>query len=166
MQWCPYCPYQYLELEKLLRESDLRAKYNLDIAFVLPYSKDRIKDWLEKFPEAITTVENVKNPQPAPAAGSFQSDYSKWARKAFPIKFDVKKDDPHKLIPVLADEGRTLSRQLKIFTGFWDGITSEQNRATVLVIDKNGVLQFKYVGQMTEDRPSIDYILDFIGRMK
>ena len=165
-QWCPYCPYQYLELEKRLKESDLRAKYNLEIAFVLPYSSDRVKDWLEKFPQAMTTVETIKNPQPAPPSGSQQADYAAWARRAFPIKFDVKKDDPHTLIPVLSDEKRTLSHQLKIFSNFWDGITSEQNRATVLVIDKNGVLQFKYVGQMTEDRPSIDYILNFIGRMK
>ncbi|TFH65325.1 MAG: redoxin domain-containing protein [Candidatus Zixiibacteriota bacterium] len=164
--WCPYCPYQYLELEKRMKESDLKAKYNLEVAFVLPYSADRVKDWLEKFPEAMTTVENVKNPQPQPKDGTIQADYAAWARRAFPIKFNVMKDDPHTLIPVLADERRTLSRQLKIFTSFWDGVSSEQNRATVLVIDKKGVLQFKYVGQMTEDRPSIDYLLDFISRLK
>jgi hypothetical protein len=164
--WCTYCPYQYLELEKRMRESDLGAKYNLEVAFVLPYGTDRVKDWLEKFPQAMTTLENIKNPQPQPPAGSQQADYAAWARKAFPIKFDVKKDDPHTLIPVVADEKRTLSRQLKIFTSFWDGVSSEQNRATVLVIDKKGVLQFKYIGQMTEDRPSIDYILDFISRMR
>ena len=164
--WCTYCPYQYLELEKLIRESDLKAKYNLEVAFVLPYGTDKIKDWLEKFPEAMTALENLKNPQPKPAAGTIQADYAAWVRKAFPIKFDVKKDDPHTLIPVLADEKRTLSRQLKIFSSFWDGISSEQNRATVLVIDKKGVLQLKYVGQMTEDRPSVDYILDFISRLK
>lgn len=164
-QWCTYCPYQYLELEKLLKESDIRAKYSLDIAFVLPYGMDRVRDWIEKFPESMANVENTKNPQPAPAAGSIQAEYAAWARGACPLKFDVKKDDPHTLIPVLSDERRTLSRQLKIFTNFWDGVTSDQNRATVLVVDKNGVLKFKYVGQMTEDRPSIDYILDFIGRM-
>jgi peroxiredoxin len=164
--WCPYCPYQYLELERRMKESDLKAKYNLEVAFVLPYSTDRVKDWLEKFPEAMTTVESIKNPQPKPVTGTLQADYSAWARRAFPIKFNVKKDDSHTLIPVLADERRTLSRQLKIFTSFWDGVSSEQNRATVLVIDKKGVLQFKYVGQMTEDRPNIDYLLDFISRLK
>lgn len=164
-QWCTYCPYQYLELEKLLRESDISAKYNLDIAFVLPYSVDRIKDWLEKFPDALANIETFKNPQPAPAAGSLQADYAAWVRRAMPLKFEAKKDDPHALIPVLSDERRILSRQLKIFTGFWDGVTSEQNRATVLIIDKNGIVQFKYVGQMTEDRPSVDYLLDFIGRL-
>jgi hypothetical protein len=149
-----------------MRESDLRAKYNLEVAFILPYGTDRVKDWLEKFPEAMTTLENIKNPQPKPATGTIQADYAAWARKAFPIKFSVKEDDPHTLIPVLVDEKRTLSHQLKIFSSFWDGVSSEQNRATVLVIDKKGVLQFKYVGQMTEDRPSVDYILDFISRMR
>jgi peroxiredoxin len=165
-QWCTYCPYQYLELEKLLRESDIRAKYSLDVAFVLPYGMDRVKDWMEKFPESMTNVENTKNPQPAPPPGSIQEAYAAWARRACPLKFTVKKDDPHTLIPVLSDEKRTLSRQLKIFSSFWDGVSSEQNRATVLVIDKKGVLQLKYVGQMTEDRPSVDYLLDFISRLK
>jgi thiol-disulfide isomerase/thioredoxin len=164
--WCTYCPYQYLELEKLIRESDLKNKYNLEVAFVLPYGIDMAKDWLEKFPEAMTTLESVKNPQPKPVAGTIQAEYAAWARKAFPLKFVVKKDDPHTLIPVLADEKRTLSHQLKIFSSFWDGVSAEQNRATVLVIDKNGLLQFKYIGQMTEDRPSVDYLLDFISRLK
>jgi peroxiredoxin len=165
-QWCTYCPYQYLELEQRLRESDIGKRYNLEVAFILPYGIDRVKDWVEKFPEAMANVETIKNPQPAPAAGTLQAAYTAWARKACPIKFSVKKDDPHTLIPVLSDEKRTLSRQLQIFTSFWDGVSSEQNRATVLVIDKKGVLQLKYVGQMTEDRPSVDYLLDFIGRMK
>ena len=164
--WCAYCPYQYLELEQLEKKSKIKFSNNLEIAFVLPYSGDRIKDWMEKFPDALAAVENNKNPQPAPVPGSIQADYSEWVKKNFPIRFDVKKDDPHTNIPVLADEYRTLSRQLKIFTGFWDGISSEQNMASVLIIDKKGILRFKYIGQMTEDRPSVEYLLDIIKAMK
>jgi thiol-disulfide isomerase/thioredoxin len=163
--WCPYCPYQYLELERLVKTDNIKSKYNLEVAFVLPYTSDRIKDWMEKFPEAMNTVEGVKNPNPAPAPGSIQEGYTKWAREAFPIKFDVKKDDPHTSIPVLVDDKQELSRQLKIYTGFWDGISSQQNIATVLIIDKNGTLQFKYIGQMTEDRPSVEYLMNFIKKM-
>ncbi len=164
--WCPYCPYQYLELEQLEKTSGIRSKNNLEIAFVMPYSSDRIKDWMEKFPDALGIVENTKNPVPAPPAGSLFGDYSAWARKNFPIKFESKKDDVHNIIPVLVDENRTLSRGIKIFTNFWDGVSSEQNMATVLIIDKNGILRFKYIGQMTEDRPSVEFLLDFIKKMK
>jgi peroxiredoxin len=165
-QWCPYCPYQYLELEQLEQTQSIRSKNNLEVAFVLPYSPDRIKDWIEKFPEAVQTIEGTKNPDPAPAPGTVFYDYSNWAKKMFPISFNVKKEDKHELIPVLADEKRELSRQLKIFTNFWDGISAEQNVATVLIIDKNGILRFKYISQMTEDRPSVQYLLDFIKKMK
>jgi hypothetical protein len=164
-QWCSYCPYQYLEIEQLEKKSSIMAKNNLQIAFVMPYSSDRIKDWQEKFPEALQTVENIKNPQPQQPAGSIQAAYSEWARGNFPIIFDVKKEDPHDVIPVLVDENRTLSRQLKIFTNFWDGISAEQNMASVFIIDKKGILRFKYIGQMTEDRPSVEFLMDYIKKM-
>lgn len=164
--WCTYCPYQYLELEALEKAEGIRQSLNLDIAFVLPYSSDRIKDWMEKFPDAETNVEGIKNPQPPAAAGSLQEKYAEWAKSNFPKTFAVTKDSPHTVIPVLVDEQRTLSRSLKIFTGFWDGVTSEQNIATVLIIDKSGILQFKYVGQMTEDRPTVEFLLKLIKSMQ
>lgn len=164
--WCSYCPYQYLELEQLEKKSGIMAKNNLEIVYVMPYSSERIKDWMEKFPDALQVVEGIKNPQNPPAAGTIQAEYADWVRKNFPIIFDVKKEDPHTIIPVLVDEDQTLSRQLKLFTGFWDGVSAEQNIASVFIIDKKGILRLKYIGQMTEDRPSIEFLLDFIGEMK
>jgi peroxiredoxin len=164
--WCAYCPYQYLELEKLQKENSIKAKYNLEIAYVMPYSSERIKDWMEKFPDALQVVEGIKNPEKPPAEGTLQAEYTDWVRAGFPLVFDVKKEDPHAIIPVLMDENRSLSRQLKVFTGFWDGVSAEQNIASVFIIDKKGVLRLKYIGQMTEDRPSVDYLLDYIGEMK
>jgi peroxiredoxin len=164
--WCAYCPYQYLEMEQLEKKSGIMAKYGLEIAYVMPYSSERIKDWMEKFPDALQVVEGIKNPQTPPAAGTIQAEYADWVRKNFPLVFDVKKDDPHTVIPVLVDEDRTLSRQLKIFTSFWDGVSAEQNMASVFIIDKKGVLRFKYIGQMTEDRPSVDFLLDYVKTLK
>jgi peroxiredoxin len=164
--WCSYCPYQYLELEKLENESKIMAKNNLEIAFVMPYSSERIKDWMEKFPDALQVVEGIKNPQNPPAAGSIQAGYAEWVRQKFPLVFDVKKDDPHDIIPVLVDEDRTLSRQLKLFTNFWDGVSAEQNIASVFIIDKKGILRFKYIGQMTEDRPDVDFLLEEVRSLK
>jgi peroxiredoxin len=164
--WCTYCPYQYLELEKLEKDSHIRKKYNLEIAFVMPYNNEKIKDWIEKFTADMQTLENIKNPKRPAQPGSIQAEYAAWARNNFPIKFDVTNEDTHNIIPVLVDENRTLSRQLKIFTNFWDGASSEQNMASVFIIDKKGILQFKYIGQMTEDRPRIDFLLDYIKNMK
>jgi peroxiredoxin len=164
--WCSYCPYQYLELEKLEKESKIMAKYNLEIAFVMPYSNERIKDWMEKFPDALEVVEGLKNPKNPPAAGSIQAAYSEWVKTKFPLVFKVEKNDPHTTIPVLVDEDRTLSRQLKLFTNFWDGVSAEQNIASVFIIDKKGVLRFKYIGQMTEDRPGVDFLLNYVKEIQ
>jgi peroxiredoxin len=161
-QWCPYCPYQYLELENMQKTSNIEKKYNVKIMFVMPYSSERVKDWMEKFPAAMQTVQNIKNPQQQPAKGSIQEYYVNWARSSFPLQFETGENDKHNTIPVLVDENRSLSRQLKIFTGFWDGVQAEQNMASAFIIDKNGTLKFKYIGQMTEDRPSVQYLLEVL----
>lgn len=163
--WCTYCPYQYLELEQLEKALHIKEKYNLEIAYVMPYSSERIKDWMEKFPDVQQTLESVKNPQRQPVDGTIQAEYLKWAKTNFPLVFDVKKDDKHDIIPVLVDEDRTVSRMLKLFTNFWDGIASEQNVAAVFIIDKDGILKFKYVSQMTEDRPTVQFLLDVIQKL-
>ena len=163
--WCSYCPYQYLELETLETEQHIMKKNNLQVAYVMPYSNERIKDWLEKFPEGLQVIEGIKNPANPPAAGSLQAEYGDWVRKKFPLVFKIEKNDPHNVIPVLVDEDRSLSRQLKIFTNFWDNVSAEQNMASVFIIDKKGILRFKYIGQMTEDRPSIDFLLEVIREM-
>lgn len=161
--WCTYCPYQYLELGELQKENNIRKKYNLEIAFVLPYNKEKVTDWFDKLPDVLNTLETVKNP---PAQGNpLQVEYGAWAKEHFPKKFEVRKGETPNDIPVLIDTDRKLSNQLKLFTKFWDGVTSDQNIASIFIIDKNGILQFKYLGQMTEDRPSTEYILDFIKRM-
>ncbi len=161
--WCTYCPYQYLELGELQKEKNIKKKYDLEIAFVLPYDNEKVKDWFDKLPDVLNTLETVKNP---PAQGNpIQVEYGNWAKEHFPKKFEVKKGEVPNDIPVLIDADRKLSNQLKLFTKFWDGVTSDQNIASVFIIDKNGILQFKYLGQMTEDRPSTEYILDFLKRM-
>lgn len=163
--WCPYCPYQYLELAELEKKQQIRKKYNLEIVFVLPYSSDRISDWFDKMPDALQTVETTKHPANEQNLPKLQQEYAAWARSHFPKTFQVNKGEIIGVLPVLVDVDRTLSKRLKIFTNFWDGVTSEQNIASIFIIDKNGALKFKYLGQMTEDRPSVDFILDMIKKM-
>ena len=158
--WCTYCPYQYLDLAEIDKLEQVRKKLNLEIIFVMPYGSDKIADWFAKFPETMRTLEGLKNPQGNPAG--IQKEFSDWVRIHYPKTFDLKQGVPDKAFPVLIDEKRTLSKQLKLFTNFWDGVQAEQNIASVYFIDKNGILKWKYVGQMTEDRPSTDYILKVV----
>jgi thiol-disulfide isomerase/thioredoxin len=164
--WCPYCPYQYLELAELNKKLNLRKKYNLEIVFVLPYSSERINDWFEKFPDALRTVENIIDQQDSTNLPPVQREYAAWVSSHFPKKFVVKKNEVKSYLPVLVDEDRILSKQLKIFTNFWDGVTSDQNIASVFIVDTKGIVKMKCIGQMTEDRPSVDFLLDFISNMK
>lgn len=162
--WCAYCPYQYLELAEMEKRSAIREQYNLEIVFALPYSAEKVADWFDKFPNAVEAVEGNKSP--SATAGRTQKEYSEWVKKHFQGKYDVNKEEIRKVFPVLVDEQRILSKQLKIFTKFWDGIASEQNIASVYFIDQNGILKMKYNGQMTEDRPSTDYILEMIKKLE
>jgi hypothetical protein len=144
----------------------IMSKYNVQIAFVMPYSMEKIKGWMADFPVALAAIERNKDPQPVPAAGSLQAAYAEWVQEHFPLTFEVKAEDPHTLITVLSDENRELSRQLKIFTGFWDSISAEQNMASVFIVDQKGILRFKYIGQMTEDRPSVEFLLETVKKIK
>ncbi|HNY04065.1 MAG TPA: nuclear transport factor 2 family protein [Bacteroidales bacterium] len=154
--WCLFCPYQYLDLAELEKKEQIRKKYNLEIVFVMPYSNERIADWFARFPESMNRMEGIKHP---PADQGAPSEFSIWANAHYPKSFDLKDGIPSKTFPVLCDEKRTLSKRLKLFTEFWDNAQSEQNMAAIYLIDKTGTLRWKYVSQMTEDRPSTEFIL-------
>ena len=159
--WCLFCPYQYLELADMEKKEKIMKKYNLEIVFVMPYSQERIADWFSKFPDAVKTMDGIINPTGTQAPG-IQGEFSTWAKKHYPMTFDLSGGVPDKTIPVLCDEKRTLSKQLKLFTEFWDNAQSEQNVSAIYLIDKEGILRWKYISQMTEDRPSTKHLMQII----
>ncbi len=159
--WCAFCPYQYLELAELEKKEQWQKKYNVEVVFVMPYSQERIADWFAKFPENMKTLEGIKNPQGGPVPG-IQGEFSLWTRNHFPMTFDFADGVPSKAFPVLCDEKRILSKRLKLFTEFWDNAQSEQNVAAIYLIDKEGILRWKYISQMTEDRPSTIHMMKII----
>jgi hypothetical protein len=57
------------------------------------------------------------------------------------------------------DGERRVSEGLGFFTTDWSGSNAEQNVPTVLIIDANGILQFKYMSQNTVDRPPLEYLV-------
>ncbi len=57
------------------------------------------------------------------------------------------------------DDGAAISTGLGLFTTEWGGSKVEQSVPTVFIVDKNGILQFKYFSQNTFDGPGPDYVL-------
>lgn len=157
--WCLFCPYQYLDLAELEKRDQLQKKFNLEIVFVMPYGNERIADWFAKFPETVKKLDEIKQ---ASAGKDPAEDFGAWAQVHFPKTFSFAGGVPDKAFPVLCDEHRTLSKRLKLFTEFWDNRQAEQNMSAIYLIDKTGVLRWKYVSQMTEDRPSTEYLLKVI----
>ncbi len=66
--------------------------------------------------------------------------------------------------PILIDAGRKVSIGLELFRTEWNLNRAEQNMPAIFIIDKNGIIQFKYINQSAMDRPSFDFIPKFIQR--
>jgi len=64
--------------------------------------------------------------------------------------------------PILVDADRTVSGGLGFFTTDWSGSDADQNIPTILIVDENGILQFKYMSQNTMDRPPLEYLIRFM----
>jgi peroxiredoxin len=64
--------------------------------------------------------------------------------------------------PILIDAERKLSKGLGIFSTEWSGSKVDQNIPSVYIIDKNGMLKFKYIGQNTWDRPSYENLFKIL----
>jgi peroxiredoxin len=163
--WCPVCHYQYLEISDMEKQLNLRKKYNLEIVFVLPYSSEKVADWFEKVPQSLQIIDRWKNPQ-GPNITALRQQIADFARKQYPKKYEYAPQDVPRLFPVLVDADRKLSKRLFLFTNYWDEVTAEQNIPTIFIIDKTGKVQLKYQSQITFDRPSMNYLIEFIRKMK
>ena len=157
--WCHVCPYQHAELVEYEAETGFRARANLEILFVLPYTRDKIGEWIDAYPQLLKDIEDWKNP-PNPAglddAGRARMERS---RGAYPRTFSAVRGQVPNPFPILVDADRAVSQGLGFFTMDWGGSDAEQNVPTVLIIDPQGVLQFKYMSQNTLDRPPLEYLI-------
>ena len=64
------------------------------------------------------------------------------------------------VLRLLVDADRAVSKGLGLFTTEWSGSKVDQNVPTVFVIDRAGIVQFKYFSQNTLDRPGVEYVAD------
>ena len=164
--WCRACHYQYADLARLQVEQNILRKYNLEILFVLPYPMGEVKLWTTIFPSQMKIIEQWKNPTEAQRANAGYMEFVKTVHVAFPIDFKFDENHPAPLpFQVLADEDHKFSTSIGLFTTFWNLNYFEQNEPTIFILDKNGNVRFKYKSQVTLDRPSADYLIEFIDKM-
>jgi peroxiredoxin len=161
--WCHICNYQYAELAELEINQDIRKKNNLEILFVLPYSKEMVQEWVDKFADQISDIENWKKPPNPENLDDRGRRRMEMIKRYFPKSYRFEKGKVPLPFPVLIDEEAVVSKGLGVFTTEWGGSKIEQNVPTMYIVDKKGILQFKYISQNTFDRPGPDYLLNFIS---
>lgn len=157
--WCHICNYQYAAWAELEAELKVREKYNVEILFVLPYGKETVTEWVDKFYDQLQELEKGKNPPDKDKLDERGKRRMEFYRRIFPKSFPYKEGEVPLPFPILMDDGAAISTGLGLFTTEWGGSKVEQNIPTVFIVDKNGILQFKYFSQNTFDRPSPEYLL-------
>jgi len=157
--WCTICNYKYVELTELEKALQIRKKYNLEILVVFPYGHETVTAWLEALPGQLESIRKTKNPaEPDKLDDAARRRMEGW-RGMFPADYTLGKDEVLAPFPILVDGERKLSMSLGLFQTEWGGRKVDQNIPSVYVVDAEGVLQFKYLGQNTMDRPGYDYLL-------
>jgi peroxiredoxin len=164
--WCHVCNYQYSELVDFDAREQFRKKANVEILFVLPYAKEAIDDWIDKYPQQLADLDAWKNPPDPSKLDEAGRQRMVRARKVYPKAFKATKGQVPVPFPILVDADRTVSKGLGLFTTEWSGSKAEQNVPTVFVIDAAGVVQFKYHSQNTIDRPGAEYLARVVAWVK
>ena len=157
-RWCTICNYKYAELLDLEKTEQLRKKFDLEILYVFPYGKETVQKWLDALPEQLDKIKTWKNPPEADKQDEKVKARMEMARKGFPKDLSVEKGNVPVPFPILIDEDKKVTKGLGLFTTEWGGSKVEQLIPSVFVVDKQGILRFKYIGQNTWDRPSWDYM--------
>lgn len=157
--WCTICNYRYVELAELEKAQKIQEKYNVEILVVFPYTRDVVTSWLEALPGQLETVRTTKNPADPSKLDEKGKARMERFRQLFPNDYSVAKGTILTPFPILVDGERTLSKKLDLFRNEWSGSKVDQNIPSVYIVDANGILQFKYLGQNTVDRPGYDYLM-------
>jgi len=159
--WCPICHYQYLELVEAVKETNFAEKNNMEIYFVLPYTKDSLQNWINAFPQSLNIINAWKNPQDETEAALAWKQYClEFFSKDY--TFDI--NNPVLKLPVLFDPEHKVSDGLVLYKEEWGGTKVPQNIPTIYIINKEGKVRFKYHSQYTNDRPDSEYLIEFINK--
>ena len=126
---------------------------------VFPYPRDVVTAWLEALPSQLDMVRTTKNPPDPSALDDKAKARMERFRELFPNDYSLAPGTVLTPFPILVDGEQTLSKRLDLFRKEWGGNKVDQNIPSVYIVDAAGVLQFKYLGQNTVDRPSYAYLL-------
>lgn len=161
-RWCTICNYKYAELVELENHNQLRKKHNLEILYIFPYPRETVRQWLEVLPEQLDKIKSWKYPPEPDKLDEKEKARMERSRKGFPKDLSLEKGQTPAPFPILIDEQRKITKGLGLFTSEWSGSKVDQLIPSVFLLDKNGILQFKYIGQNTWDRPSYEYIIKIL----
>ena len=163
--WCTICSYQYAELIEMELARSFRKARNLEVLFVLPYDQATVKAWVEALPAQLQTIHDRKNPpDPSKLEAQGRATMERW-RFLYPKDIALKAPIPAPF-PVLSDADGAFSKTLGLFRTEWGGSKVAQNVPTVILLDKEGRVRFKYLSQNTVDRPSFAHIFDVLGTVE
>jgi peroxiredoxin len=160
--WCHICPYQHSELVEYDAETDWRGRANLEVLVVLPYDRGMIEEWIDTYPQLLQDIEDGKNPPDEATLDDAGRARIERYKQIYPKSFSAIQGQVPVPFPILVDGETNLSAGLGFFTTDWSGSTAEQNIPTILIIDSEGVLQFKYMSQNTIDRPPLEYLVQVV----
>ncbi len=155
---CSICGYQYAELADRCQAGKWQEKFGLKVLVVFPFSVEVIRSWIARIPAMLAAVEEWKNPKEEDLKNEQAQRRREIARQAFPKKIAFAAAAVPMPFTILVDEKRDLSRGLDLFREEWSGGKGDQNIPAVFLLDREGVVRFKLVGQHTLDRPSADYL--------
>jgi peroxiredoxin len=164
--WCHVCNYQHQELVEYEAAHQFRRQANVEILFVMPYARETIADWIDKYPQQLADLEAYKNPPDPAKLDEAGRQRMERARRIYPKSFKVTPGEVPTPFPLLMDADRAVSKGLGLFTTEWSGSKVDQNVPTVFVIDAAGTVQFKYFSQVTTDRPPLDYLVKVVDCVK
>jgi hypothetical protein len=149
-----------MDIEK---KDQIRKNYNLEILYIFPYDKMTVDKWVKENPKQLDKIETWKNPPESNESGKKPNNEVKERfRTLFPKNLKMEDKEVPTPFPILIDADRKLSNGLGIFSTEWGGSKVDQCMSSVYIVDKDGNLLFKYIGQNPFDRPTFDYLLKII----
>lgn len=167
--YCTICDYQYLNFVDIEKTRQFRKTYNAEIVYLFPFGRDDVAKWLDSLPEQMDKIKAVKYPtDPSKLDDKAKARMERWS-KFFPKDFSLKPGEAPMPFPILLDPERKIAKMWGVFSSDWGGSKVDQGIPSVFIIDAEGRLMFKYIGQNTTDRPSPEYlanILEMINKIK
>jgi peroxiredoxin len=157
-EYCSLCGYQYAELADHYQADQWREKYDLEVLYVFPFAADVVHTWLARTPKMLEEVEGWKNPSAEELKKDQVKRWMEMTRRLCPQKYAFTAAAIPMPFTILVDDQRELSKGLDLFREEWSGGKGDQNIPSVFLLDKEGVVRFKLVGQHTIDRPSAAYL--------